>query len=1203
MPDDFSSDVEDEEPEVIEPVFTNQPVLIIGCLLCSINGDNSVTPNERVIFCQPDHVLPNKIKTFCNECPMISVNCCSNEEQLLQGFIAWFNNKHISLIVGYNVSRFDLLNIFTRCTILKITDCLSIDQGQIWCHPCYVSYCSFDENYPTVLVLDMLVVVRDFFNFQSLGQRGAKLDVISQSLCIGTKASDSIIHANEDIVTAIHRIMNRKSGPTRDKEFVDFINYCVTDVVLVFNLYHKLKEQVWQSALGQSGFKSVRTHLATFVKPEVAEHINKDMVSLQRFSSFATLFLKVFILSEWYTQFDSNNGKLPKLRAVNDSLVVSEMSHVLTSYRNGFGTAEPFVRLRPSNEYNALVNCYDEIFHSAIPTSYPFLSVQNLSRPLQYWVRSNLSVNFRENVKKHFVSHLTRWLNVFLRKRENLYLNRSDKVKKHKFLTDFNNVRDLVIRGQKFKTKYFTIHLQNIESWLHTDDINDPRTKNSFIQHLKVLDLPKGSVKGVYSLKSKIGTANYIAFISRSIYLMKNIQEISDYLKSVNSSKPFKPLMIYNAIPLRTSSVPAHFQYDTKGIHTVITVSGIKEERFNQNDDKKVWLTVIKPHFVTHENAHVLGESNQNVSMHELQLQQATDNSTITNSKWASTRVLNCNSTTNTKNPYDFDYSINTNGVSCVVRKKARVLKTTAVPSKRVTKSGKPFESKNLELLEHRRRNVDTYFQNIPIDQRQSLTNKRIIVIDPNIHDVIVAGSKRRGIHEFYMKLFDKMSTPCRISIAQSYTTSVGCTKVDELDPLQKSILKSLYFEIEQLVQQHVTDLFVQNFVDVEFNHRTTLFNNCFNSIKSKFAEKFNTTVVHNSKWQRRDEWIIVRYSTGQRKYEGRWMQLNAQLAELKRQHEVKKGVERCKQVTDALALTNKRSVRTEEFLQYVSAKLAYDAIYQEFYEDTQVREINFQRKRLIQKSEFKLLKKFESTFGPKDQCIVIFGDWTPSKTRTFRGKAPSMGVGTRLLLARGGFFVRVEDEWGTSINCHNCLNNSNFKEGRNDYMLRYEAAADPILKARQRRLQKACEAIRRRDNMEELIQQMKDAIVADIQDSCESTFKTLLEERLRENTTTAADVIESNLKKEIDDAISLKIDLVINPERKIKVRTVPITTENSASKKGNKVHGLLKCLTCGSIWDRDFNPILNMYKIVESYILYNSRPLRLDRKRKETKD
>ncbi|KAL0220531.1 hypothetical protein RCL1_000385 [Eukaryota sp. TZLM3-RCL] len=232
---------------------------------------------------------------------------------------------------------------------------------------------------------------------------------------------------------------------------------------------------------------------------------------------------------------------------------------------------------------------------------------------------------------------LPKRLNVFLRKRENLYLNRSDKVKKHKFLTDFNNVRDLVIRGQKFKTKYFTIHLQNIESWLHTDDINDPRTKNSFIQHLKVLDLPKGSVKGVYSLKSKIGTVNYIAFISRSIYLMKNIQEISDYLKSVNSSKPFKPLMIYNAIPLRTSSVPAHFQYDTKGIHTVITVSGIKEERFNQNDDKKVWLTVIKPHFVTHENAHVLGESNQNVSMHELQLQQATDNSTITNSKWAST--------------------------------------------------------------------------------------------------------------------------------------------------------------------------------------------------------------------------------------------------------------------------------------------------------------------------------------------------------------------------------------------------------------------------------------------------------------------------------------------------------------------------------------------------------------------------------------
>ncbi|KAL0222205.1 hypothetical protein RCL1_002059 [Eukaryota sp. TZLM3-RCL] len=132
----------------------------------------------------------------------------------------------------------------------------------------------------------------------------------------------------------------------------------------------------------------------------------------------------------------------------------------------------------------------------------------------------------------------------------------------------------------------------------------------------------------------------------------------------------------------------------------------------------------------------------------------------------------------------------------------------------------------------------------------------------------------------------------------------------------------------------------------------------------------------------------------------------------------------------------------------------------------------------------------------------------------------------------------------------------------------------------------------------------MKDGIVADIQDSCESTFKTLLEERLRENTTTAADVIESNLKKEIDDVISLKIDLVIiNPERKIKVRTVPITTENSASKKGNKVHGLLKCLTCGSIWDQYFNPILNMYKIVESYILFNSRPLRLDRRGKEMKD
>ena len=70
------------------------------------------------------------------------------------------------------------------------------------------------------------------------------------------------------------------------------------------------------------------------------------------------------------------------------------------------------------------------------------------------------------------------------------------------------------------------------------------------------------------------------------------------------------------------------------------------------------------------------------------------------------------------------------------------------------------------------------------------------------------------------------------------------------------------------------------------------------------------------------------------------------------------------------------------------------------------------------ERSEAKMLNKFEEKFGNKDEAIVCFGDYAQGH---LRGTAPVKGKGLRKVFKKRGYKVFLISEHKTSKICHNC--------------------------------------------------------------------------------------------------------------------------------------------------------------------------------------
>ena len=83
------------------------------------------------------------------------------------------------------------------------------------------------------------------------------------------------------------------------------------------------------------------------------------------------------------------------------------------------------------------------------------------------------------------------------------------------------------------------------------------------------------------------------------------------------------------------------------------------------------------------------------------------------------------------------------------------------------------------------------------------------------------------------------------------------------------------------------------------------------------------------------------------------------------------------------------------------------------------------------QKSEDKMMNRFEKLFGKAEDTIICIGDWTQKKQIKF--SPPTKGIGMRKILRKKNYDVFLVDEYKTSkINCYTGLENEKFRKRQN---------------------------------------------------------------------------------------------------------------------------------------------------------------------------
>ena len=139
------------------------------------------------------------------------------------------------------------------------------------------------------------------------------------------------------------------------------------------------------------------------------------------------------------------------------------------------------------------------------------------------------------------------------------------------------------------------------------------------------------------------------------------------------------------------------------------------------------------------------------------------------------------------------------------------------------------------------------------------------------------------------------------------------------------------------------------------------------------------------------------------------------------------------------LSKYNSKTCSYNKFYDYLEKKIETNRNLYEFYEDPIHRKLNFNIYINTQKSESKMLKNFEKTFGSPKNVIIVFGDY--DKLDTMHGCEPHISKRLRGLLVIYGYEVYKINEYNTSKLCNKCQSEmERFKKVKgkdgNDYLL-----------------------------------------------------------------------------------------------------------------------------------------------------------------------
>jgi predicted metal-dependent hydrolase len=118
----------------------------------------------------------------------------------------------------------------------------------------------------------------------------------------------------------------------------------------------------------------------------------------------------------------------------------------------------------------------------------------------------------------------------------------------------------------------------------------------------------------------------------------------------------------------------------------------------------------------------------------------------------------------------------------------------------------------------------------------------------------------------------------------------------------------------------------------------------------------------------------------------------------------------------------NSKTLNFERFKAYIGKKNTVNTVISPFYEEQIYRKLKLGSYMLRQKTEAKMLKRFEQLFGKPEDTIIGIGDFEQQQHCKF--KEPVKGKGFRTLLRKQGYKVYLVNEFRTSCMCSACEGN-----------------------------------------------------------------------------------------------------------------------------------------------------------------------------------
>ncbi|KAL0235084.1 hypothetical protein GEMRC1_001666 [Eukaryota sp. GEM-RC1] len=126
-------------------------------------------------------------------------------------------------------------------------------------------------------------------------------------------------------------------------------------------------------------------------------------------------------------------------------------------------------------------------------------------------------------------------------------------------------------------------------------------------------------------------------------------------------------------------------------------------------------------------------------------------------------------------------------------------------------------------------------------------------------------------------------------------------------------------------------------------------------------------------------------------------------------------------QFSNAVSNGERKSCFSDTFGTYIKEAERYNVYLSSFYEDDWFRKRKFQIYSNNQRSEKNMLERFNLTYGPPEDVVIGYGDWS-SKGKTRKGKTSTVrGAEIRKMLRRYGYQIFLVDEYRTSKCCSKC--------------------------------------------------------------------------------------------------------------------------------------------------------------------------------------